>query len=76
MHYAKLENSERLQELLRLLLLGPHTTLQILEQTEHVAAVSPAISELRKNGIAVRCKCLRRGVFEYSLSDGQSEFDL
>lgn len=75
-HYAKLENSERLQELKRLLLRGPHTTLQILEQTEHVRAVSPAITELRKNGVPVNCKCLRRGVFEYSIPEGQLDLNM
>ena len=75
-HYAKLENSPRLQELKHLLLRGPHTTLQILEQTEHVRAVSAAISELRKNNIPVKCKCLGRGRFEYSIPEGQMDFNL
>jgi hypothetical protein len=70
MHNARLERSDRLRRVLNLLLLGPHTTWQISREAG-VCAVNSIIAELRANGIPVNCRCLRRGVFEYSLPTGQ-----
>ena len=75
MHYAKLENSERLRRVRDLLLRGPHTTRQIVQEAD-VCAVNSIIAELKANDIPIQCKCLRRGVFEYSIPEGQLDFDL
>lgn len=75
MHSAKLQTSERLQKVFRVLLQGPHTTREIIHKTG-VCAVNSIADELRDNGIPVDCKCLRRGVFEYSIPEGQLDFDL
>lgn len=75
MHYAKFKNSDRLRRVYDLLLLGPHTTRQIVQEA-NVCAVNSIIAELKANGYPIRCKCLRRGVFEYSLLEGQIEFNL
>lgn len=76
MHFARLENSPRLQRVLNLLLNGPHTTRQIIQKAgfekESVCAVNSAMCELRLNGIPVLpAKCLSRGEFLYSLPEGQ-----
>ena len=70
MHSAKLENSDRLQRVLRALQTGPKTTREII-QIAGVCAVNSIISEIRNNNIKIHCKALRRGVYEYRLDDGR-----
>lgn len=67
MHFAKIEGSNRLQKVLRVLEDGtPKTTLEIATTTK-LCAVGSAIGELRRNGYNILCRCIRRGVFEYTL---------
>jgi hypothetical protein len=57
-HYAKLENSKRLQRLLSFLSSGrEYTTIQIMQQAS-IAAVSAAVCELRENNILINCRLL------------------
>ena len=59
MNSAKLDKSDRLQRVLALLADGKeHTTRDILDNA-HVGAVSPAISELRDNGLTIHCRHTR-----------------
>ena len=56
MNYAKFEDSERLQRVHAFLADGlPHTTREILLEAD-IAAVSPAVSELRANGAVIDCQ--------------------
>jgi len=69
MHYARLDKSPRLQAVLEYLKGGPRTTLDIIENVRdpRICAVNSVISELRANGLNIRCKELRKGVYEYQL---------
>ncbi|ALO46607.1 hypothetical protein [Pseudohongiella spirulinae] len=59
MRAAKVDNSERLQRVLKLLKDGrEHSTLDII-QAGNVCAVNSIISELRANGYQISCS--RRG---------------
>jgi hypothetical protein len=59
MNSARLENSDRLTRVLKLLQVGGEfTTLDIIRNA-NVCAVNSIISELRQNGIKVSCQ--RRG---------------
>lgn len=64
MHAAKLENSPRLQRVLRLLTKAkkPLTTMQI-SRMANVMAVSACVSELRHGGTQIACK--RTGDYWY-----------
>ncbi len=54
-HYAKFEESPRLQRFLRFMLHGqPRTGLEIILGAE-ITAVSAAACELRKNGFEMEC---------------------
>ena len=66
MHSAKLETSQRLQRTLAVLKQGKATTRQIIRKA-HVCAVNSIIAELRANGIRIECRCVEKGIFEYSL---------
>lgn len=69
MHNAKLENSERLQRVLRFLSDGrPRSTREIIHGAG-VCAVNSIISELRANGLEITCRCAdgRQGIYEYIL---------
>lgn len=60
MHFASLKTSPRLQRVYRVLSDGmPHTTLEI-QSTAGVCAVGSTISELRRNGYEIECKCAGR----------------
>ncbi len=66
-HAAKIETSERLQRVLQVLQDGQwHSTLDIMKKT-YLCAVGSAISELRANGIAVECRCVGQGKYEYRM---------
>ena len=66
-HYAKLENSPRLQRLYSLLKGGMEfTTLEIIRQA-NICAVNSAISELRRNGYDIGCKVVGRGIYAYKM---------
>jgi nitric oxide reductase activation protein len=68
-HYAKLDSSSRLQKLLMHLSDGAeHSTLDIIKNTS-LCAINSAISELRRNGIAVTCRRIGREVWTYQLTD-------
>lgn len=72
MHNAKLENSDRLRRVYNALLAGPKTTLQLIREAQ-VCAVNSIVAELKAppNNIPIVYKCLRRGIFEYSITEGQ-----
>ena len=59
MKAAKLENSERLQRVDRLLRKGHDFTTRDIVQLAHVCAVNSIIAELRENGRDIICQ--RRG---------------
>lgn len=66
-HYAKIENSPRLQRLLALLEGGQEfTTLEIMQHAK-ICAVNSAICELRLNGFEIVCKAVTRGIYSYQL---------
>ena len=67
MHSAKLKTSKRLQRTLAVLRQGKATTRQIIRKA-HVCAVNSIITELRANGIKIECRCVEKGIFEYSLA--------
>lgn len=55
LHAARLQHSDRLRRVLRLLADGaPHSTLAIVQGAQ-VCAVNSIISELRRNGLSIRC---------------------
>lgn len=67
-HYARIENSERLQRVHLLLLDGDwHGTREIMLNAD-VCAVNTVITELRANGFAIHTRCRGRGRYEYCLS--------
>lgn len=66
-HYARIENSDRLRRVLAVLSDGhPHSTLEIIQSAE-VCAVNSAIAELRMNGFRIECRQIGRERFEYTL---------
>jgi hypothetical protein len=66
-HYAKLDNSARLQRVHRLLSDGEwHGTREIIQRA-NVCAVNTACAELRANGLMVSTRCIGRGLYEYRL---------
>lgn len=68
-HAAELDKSDRLKRVMSLLCDGlEHTTRDIIENA-HVCAVNSCISEIRANGIPVKCRAISRGLFGYKLSD-------
>jgi len=66
--FEELKNSERLWKVLRLLMLGPHTTRQLQRATDSTGT-SATICELRRNLIPVISTPVGRTV-EYSLLEG------
>jgi hypothetical protein len=67
-HYAKIEESERLQRTHRLLADGHwHGTREIM-RTADVCAVNTVIAELRANGYDITTRCAGRGRYEYQLA--------
>lgn len=71
-HYAKVEESERLQRACRLLSDGRwHGTREIMLAAD-VCAVNTVITELRCNGYDIVTRCVGRGRYEYQMFlDGQ-----
>ena len=65
MHNASLK-SPRLKAVLDRLKIGPHTTKGLILLTGY-CAINSIIAEIRANGIDVNCKCLSKGVYQYSL---------
>lgn len=69
-HYAKIENSERLQRALGLLRRKGRdgvTTLEFMKLA-NIAAVSAVVTELRRNGVAIDCHREK----QYTEDGGQS----
>ncbi len=67
MHNAQLKTSGRLQRVLAVLQDGqPKTTRQIIREGR-CCAVNSIVSELRRNGIKIECKAVKKGVFQYRL---------
>lgn len=67
MHFARIEESERLQRVQRLLSDGAwHGTRQIMLEAD-VCAVNSIITELRANRYDIRTRCVGRGRYEYQL---------
>ncbi len=66
MNKAKLESSDRLKKVLACLKVRPMTTIEIIKFAQ-VCAVNSIISELRQNDIDIKCECIGRGRFLYSL---------
>jgi len=74
-HAAKLENSPRLQRVLRVLREADGlwmTTWQIIQRAR-VCAVNTAIAELRWNGIEVECRRMPDGNYAYRLAGKRKE---
>lgn len=68
-HYARLQQSQRLQRVLKYLSDGkPHTTFEIIMGTGQ-CAINSIIAELRMNGLAISCRQVpgQRGVYQYQL---------
>jgi len=66
-HYAKIEESERLQRVYRLLLdKAWHSTRTIMRMAD-VCAVNTVVAELRANGFTIYTRCLGRGRYEYRM---------
>lgn len=63
MHSAKLETSDRLQRVDKLLLSGKEYTTQDIIFNAHVCAVNSIVAELRQNGRDITCE--RRGRYWY-----------
>lgn len=74
-HYARLENSRRLQVVLAYLADGqPHSTFEIIMATGQ-CAINSIISELRMNGCDITCTAVagQRGVYHYTLVSGPAQ---
>jgi len=54
-HYAKYQESPRLQRFLALMLDGHQRTTREIDRTADIQAVNSAACELRMNGFDVRC---------------------
>jgi len=54
-HYARYENSERLQRLLQLMLDGRQRTTREISRGAEIEAVNSAACELRGNGFDLEC---------------------
>ncbi|MBN1104730.1 MAG: hypothetical protein JXL84_15030 [Deltaproteobacteria bacterium] len=66
-HYAKIEESRRLQRVHRVLFDGKwHGTREIMRAAD-VCAVNTVVAELRANGCNIFTRCVGRGRFEYRL---------
>lgn len=67
-HYARIEESDRLRRVHKLLADGDwHGTRQIMIDAD-VCAVNTVISELRANGFSIDTRCVGRGRFEYRMA--------
>lgn len=66
-HYAKLNNSDRLKRLHKLLSDGRWHGTREINRAADVCAVNTACAELRANGISVATRCVGRGLYEYRL---------
>ena len=74
MHYARLENSPRLQRLLAVLRQGGwYSTRDLVKQAE-VMAINSAADELRANGFEITCE--RRGKYWYYRLQQPVQFEL
>lgn len=66
-HYAKIDESDRLRRVHHLLCDGGwHGTRDIM-LTADVCAVNTVMAELRANGFAIETRCVGRGRYEYRL---------
>lgn len=75
-HYAKIEDSPRLQRVRALLDDGRwHGTREIM-LTADVCAVNTVITELRCNGLTVETRCVGQGRYEYRLLPAQGQLNL
>jgi hypothetical protein len=64
-HAGRVETSPRLQRVLAVLADGARHTTRDLMFEANVCAVSACVSELRANGIDVRCEAIARGRYVY-----------
>jgi hypothetical protein len=71
MNNAKLERSARLQRVFRLLKNAdrPLSTMEIIRGA-NVAALTATISELRRNGISIKCESYNK-IFYYQLEGSE-----
>jgi hypothetical protein len=67
MHYARIEESERLQRVHKLLADGGWHGTRDIVMAANVMAVNSIITELRANGYDIRTRCAGRGRYEYQL---------
>ena len=66
-HYARIEESKRLQRVHYLLSDGKwHGTRDIMRAAD-VCAVNTVVAELRANGKAISTRCVGRGRYEYRM---------
>jgi len=73
MRAAKLQNSERLQKVLKVLSDGREHSTQEIIKAGNVCAVNSIIAELRENGHEITCVARNR-VWYYQLSTEKKEF--
>ena len=66
-HYAKLENSGRLQRLLKFLSDGKEKTTREIIRGADICAVNSSIDELRENNFDIRCRMIEKNVWGYTL---------
>jgi len=81
MNSAKLDKSPRLQRVHKLLSNGGEFSTMAIVQAANVCAVNSIISELRDNGIGIKCRAqydkrLQNTIYYYSLDRGQVELAL
>ena len=66
-HYARIEESDRLRRVLQMLGDGRwHGTREIMVDAD-VCAVNTVMAELRANGFFIETRCVGRGRYEYRL---------
>ena len=75
MHSARLDKSDRLQNVLALLADGKWYSTRAIIQIADVCAVNSIASELRDNGLQVECRAVRgfRGRYEYRIPGGYTQ---
>lgn len=66
-HYAKLQNSDRLKRVHNLLSDGGWHGTREINRTADICAVNTACAELRANGVNVVTRCIGRGLYEYRI---------
>jgi hypothetical protein len=72
-HYAKIEQSDRLKRVFMLLADEQWHGTRAIMRLADVCAVNTVIAELRGNGFCIDTRCVGRGRYEYRMSRPQAE---